>query len=77
MKRAASISWLTDRCNPWLPWWQELILNWIASWSTVGVMVIVSADGEEQCEWSLPSDLDLQRLELEELMHKDADRCDT
>lgn len=77
MKRAASISWLCDRCTPWLSWWQEIILNWVASWRTVSTIVVVSADGDEQAEWNLPSDLDLQRLELEELMHKDADPCDT
>lgn len=68
MKRAASISWLTDRCTPWLAWWQELILNWVASWATVGALVVISPDGERQCEWSLPSDLELKRQELEELL---------
>lgn len=77
MKKAASISWLTDRCTLFLTWWQEIIINWVASWKTVSTIIIVSADGNEQCEWDLPFDLDLQRLELEELMSKDADRCDT
>jgi hypothetical protein len=35
MKRAASPASLLDRSTPWLRWWQELILNWVASWSTV------------------------------------------
>lgn len=75
MKKAASISWLTDRCTPWLRWWQEVILNWVASWRTVSTLVAISADGEEQASWDLPSDLDLQRIELEELLQKDS--CDT
>lgn len=70
MKKAASVSWLTDRCNPWLTWWQELLINWVASWPTVGAVVIISASGDEQCEWKLPSDLDLKRLELEELLDR-------
>lgn len=77
MKKAASISWLTNRCTPFLAWWQELILNWVASWRTVSTIVIVSADGSEQCEWDLPSDTDLKRLELEEILRKEADPCDT
>lgn len=77
MKKAASISWLTDRCTPWLHWWQELILNWVASWATVSMIVVVSADGNMQGEWALPSDLDFKRLELEELLDLDKDRCDT
>lgn len=70
MKRAASLSWLFDRCTPWLTWWQELILNWVASWATISTLVVIAADGEKQCEWSLPSDLELERQRLEELMEK-------
>jgi hypothetical protein len=68
MKRSASPSWLLDRSTPWLAWWQELILNWIASWHAVGAITVVSADGEEFCEWELPSDIELARAELEELI---------
>lgn len=75
MKRAASISWLTDRCNPWLNWWQELILNWVASWSSISTLVVVSADGEEECSWSLPTDLEMNRQQLEQALQQD--RCDT
>ena len=67
MKQATSLAWLLDRENHWLPWWQELILNWVASWATVSCVVVVAADGETQCEWSLPSDTDLHRAQLEEL----------
>ena len=77
MKKAASFWSLTDRQTPWLRWWQELILNWVASWRTVSTIVVVSADGEDQISWDVPSDLQLHRMELEELLEQDADRCDT
>lgn len=73
MKQSTSFSWLTNRCVPFLSWWQELILNWVASWSTISTLIIISSDGEDQCEWDLPTDTELKRLELEELMG----RCDT
>jgi hypothetical protein len=73
MKRAASPAWLLSRDIHWLPWWQELILNWVASWSSISVLVAVAADQENQAEFHLPSDLDLKRLELEELLHTSAD----
>lgn len=75
MKKAATIWTLLNRCTPWLHWWQELILNWVASWKSIGTLVVISADGEDQISWDVPSDLDLQRLELEELL--DRDPCDT
>jgi hypothetical protein len=68
MKRATSLSLLLSRDTPWLKWWQELILDWVASWSTIGDLTVSSADGEEYTAWELPSDLDLKRLELEELL---------
>jgi hypothetical protein len=68
MKRSTSLSWLLERSNPWLAWWQEPILNWAASWGSVGSLVVISADGEQSCEWDLPTDLELKRLELEELL---------
>ena len=77
MKRGADLSWLTDRTVPWLHWWQELILNWVASWCTVSTIVVFSADGEDQMSWDVPADLQLHRMELEELLEQDADRCDT
>ena len=43
MKRAASPASLLDRSTPWLSWWQELILNWVASWSTVGEVTVTSS----------------------------------
>ena len=74
MKKAASFWSLTDRQTPWLRWWQELLLNWVASWQSVGTIVVVSADGEDQISWDVPSDLQLHRMELEELLEQDADR---
>lgn len=68
MKRSASLSWLLERSTPWLPWWQELILNWVASWGSVGSLVVISADRQASCEWDLPTDLELARAELEELV---------
>jgi hypothetical protein len=68
MKRATSLSLLLSRETPWLRWWQELILNWVASWSTVGDLTVSSADGEDYTAWELPTDLELKRLELEELL---------
>jgi hypothetical protein len=68
MKRATSLSLLLSRDTPWLKWWQELILNWVASWETVGDLTVSSADGKDYTAWELPSDLDLKRLELEELL---------
>jgi len=67
MKQAASPSYLLDRSTPWLMWWQELILNWVASWRTVGVIAVVSPDGEHEMTWSVPDDVEMQRMQLEEL----------
>lgn len=75
MKKAANIWTLCNRCTPWLRWWQELILNWVASWKSIGTLVVISADGDLQCQWNVPSDLDLQKMELEELL--DQEPCDT
>ncbi len=69
MKRAASPSHLISRDVPWLAWWQELILNWVSSWDSVGCLTITSADDpDEWMAWDLPTDLDLKRMELEELL---------
>jgi hypothetical protein len=68
MKRASSLALLLSRDTPWLSWWQELILNWASSWSTVGDLTVTSADREHYTAWELPSDLDLKRMQLEELL---------
>ena len=68
MKRAASLSTLLDRQTPWLAWWQELILNWVASWGSVGSLTVTSAIADEYAYWDVPTDLELARMELEELV---------
>jgi hypothetical protein len=40
----------------------------VASWSTVGDLTVSSADGQDYTAWEPPSDLELKRLELEELL---------
>ena len=45
-----------------------MVLNWVASWHRVGDLTVTSADGEHFCAWELPTDIELARLELEELM---------
>lgn len=68
MKRASSLSWLLDRHTPWLAWWQELILNWVSSWGSIASLTVVSADRELYVSWDLPTDLELKRAKLEELV---------
>ena len=68
IKPAASLSWFVGRDLPWLTWWQQLVLNWVASWANISVLVVVAAEGDEQAEWNLPTDLEMKRLELEELL---------
>ena len=69
VKRSATPWHLLDRSTPWLAWWQELILNWVSSWDTIGCLTVTAAaNPNEFAAWDLPSDLDLQRLELEELL---------
>jgi len=61
---------LLDRQTPWLAWWQELILNWVASWHTVSELEVTSADGLETISWHSPSPLDIQRQQLEQLLRR-------
>lgn len=70
MKRASSPSWLISRELPWLSWCQELTLNWVSSWHEVGDLTVTSADGESYCSWELPTDIELARMELEELIEQ-------
>ncbi len=70
MKRAASPSHLLSRDVSWLAWWQELILNWVSTWDSIGCLTVTSAaDPDEWMAWDLPSDLDLKGMELEELLN--------
>lgn len=70
MKRAPSLALLLDRQTPWLAWWQELILNWVASWPNVTQLEVTSADGLETITWQSPSPLDRQRQHLEQLLRR-------
>ena len=68
MKRASTISPLLDRSTPWLAWWQELILNWVASWDTIETLHVTSSKTDQEATWEVLSDLELARMELEELL---------
>ena len=68
MKRASTISDLFDRSTPWLDWWQELVLNWVASWETIENLHVTSGRPDDEITWNIPSDWDLVRMELEELL---------
>ena len=68
MKRSVSPSDLIERSTPWLAWWQELILNWAASWDTVETLHVTSSQTDDCITWDMPTDIELARLELEELM---------
>jgi hypothetical protein len=68
MKRASTISTLLDRSTPWLSWWQELILNWAASWQSIETLHVTSSKTDQETTWNVPTDLDLQRMELEQLL---------
>jgi hypothetical protein len=68
MKRSVTPSDLIDRSIPWLTWWQELILNWVASWDTIETLQVTSATVDDNATWDMPTDLELKRLELEELL---------
>ena len=76
MKRAATLSTLVDRSTPWLTWWQELILNWVASWQSIGTLHVTSSTTDDTLTWDVPTDLELARLELEELLDTPAQRMD-
>jgi hypothetical protein len=68
MKRASTISTLLDRSTPWLSWWQELILNWAASWQSIETLHVTSSKTDQETTWDVPTDLDMQRMELEQLL---------
>ena len=68
MKRASSLSALLDRSTPWLAWWQELVLNWVASWVSIETLHVTSSRTDQEATWEVLSDLELARMELEELL---------
>ena len=74
MKRASNLSTLLDCSTPWLAWWQELILNWVASWESVETLHVTSSKTDQEVTWDVPTDLDLQRMELEELLSAETEQ---
>jgi hypothetical protein len=68
MKRASNVSDLLDRSTPWLAWWQELILNWVATWETIETLHVTSSKTDQEATWEVLSDLELARMELEDLL---------
>lgn len=68
MKQSSNFGDLFSRTTPWLAWWQELILNWVASWDSVEILFVSSSTVDDSVEWDFPSDVELKRLELEELL---------
>ena len=74
MKRSVTPSDLIDRSVPWLAWWQELILNWVASWDTIETLQVTSATVDDDATWDMPTDIELARLELEELLDVPGER---
>ena len=59
---------LLDRSTPWLSWWQELIINWAASWQSIETLHVTSAKTDDCLTWDVPTDLELKRIELEQLL---------
>jgi hypothetical protein len=74
MKRAASLSWIFNRDVLWLAWWQELIINWVASWDAIDNIQVASARTDQYVSWDVPTDLDLQRIELEQLLEAELEQ---
>ena len=74
MKRASTLSTLLDTSTPWLAWWQELILNWVASWESVETLHVTSSKTDQEITWDVPTDLELARQELEELLSAETEQ---
>ena len=74
MKRATNLSTLLDCSTPWLVWWQELILNWVASWNTIETLHVTSSKTDQDVTWDVPTDLELARQELEELLSAETEQ---
>ena len=68
MKRASTLSTLLDTSTPWLSWWQELILNWAASWQSIETLHVTSSATDQEVTCDVPTDLELKRMELEQLL---------
>ena len=44
------------------------MLNWVASWETIETLHVTSGKTDQAAVWEVPSDWDLVRMELEELL---------
>ena len=53
-----------------LPWWQELILDWVSSWQTIRYLEVEAAADGESLIWECPTHLDYARQDLEALFHQ-------
>lgn len=63
------LAFLFHRANPWLPWWQEVILNWVSTWPAISILLVASPDGDDSCQWN--DDYDAMRQKLESLLQID------
>ena len=68
MKKSSTIGDLFSRTTPWLACWQELILNWVATWNSIEILYVTSSTENDSVEWDFPSDTELKRMVLEELL---------
>ena len=53
-----------------LPWWQELILDWVSSWQTIRYLRVEAVASGSSLEWDCPTDTDFARQNLEALYHQ-------
>jgi hypothetical protein len=43
-------------------------LNWAASWETIETLHCTSSKTDQEVTWDVPTDLELKRMELEQLL---------
>jgi hypothetical protein len=53
-----------------IPWWQELILDWVSSWQTIRYLEVEAVADDAALTWECPTDADLARHQLEALYHQ-------
>lgn len=68
---------LLDLSTPWLTWWQELLINYLATLPNIGTITIESPDGTNYTQWNGRLDLEMQRAILEDCLHIDEPCQDT
>lgn len=57
---------LLDFSTPWLTWWQELLINYLATLPNIGTITIESPDGTNYTQWNGRLDIEMQRAILEQ-----------